>query len=109
MKTFEDYQAWATTKSNTPPACSALGIAGEAGEVADLLKKVIFHGKALDREALAKELGDVLWYVSDLASQYGLRLESVAATNVAKLNARYPEGFSVEAAAARADEKGPSL
>lgn len=82
----------------------ALGVAGEAGEVADLIKKHLFHDKPLDDAALLRELGDVLWYLSYLAQATGHTLEEVALANVEKLRKRYPNGFSPEAAAARADE-----
>jgi len=75
----------------------ALGIAGEAGEVADAVKKEIFHGHTSDREALKKELGDVLHYVAGLAWMYGFTLDEVATANIQKLMARYPDGFSEEA------------
>jgi len=77
-------------------ARDALGVAGEAGEVADLIKKVIGHGHPLDKEKFAKELGDVLWYVAVLAHRLNYTLEEVAAQNVEKLRKRYPEGFSEE-------------
>lgn len=76
---------------------SALGIAGEAGEVADFVKKWIGHGHDPDAEKLKKELGDVLWYVSDIATLCQMSLNDVAATNIEKLRKRYPDGFSVEA------------
>lgn len=84
-------------------ARDALGIAGEAGEVADLVKKYIGHGHALEREKVKKELGDVLWYVAVLANRIWYTLEDVASANVAKLRARYPDGFSTEASIARVD------
>jgi len=84
-------------KSDNEAFCNwALGLAGEAGEVADYLKKVIFHGHELDREVLKKELGDVSWYLALTAKQAGLTLEEVMEHNIAKLKARYPEGFSSE-------------
>lgn len=82
----------------------AHGLAGEAGEVCDLLKKTHGHGKAYDADKLKKELGDVLWYVANLADAHGFKLSEVAEANVAKLRARYPGGFSVAAAEAKADE-----
>lgn len=82
----------------------ALGLAGEAGEVADLLKKHVHHHKPLDRSALVKELGDVLWYLAFLCEANGLTLEEVASANAEKLRARYPDGFTTTAANARADE-----
>lgn len=81
----------------------ALGLAGEAGETAELIKKHLYHGAPLDKEKLRKELGDVLWYVAMLARNAGLTLSDVALGNVAKLRARYPDGFSVAASAARVD------
>lgn len=82
----------------------ALGLAGEAGEVADLLKKHVHHHKPLDRGALVKELGDVLWYLAFLCEANGITLEEVASANAEKLRARYPDGFTTTAANARADE-----
>lgn len=93
----EDPAAW---------SCAGLGIAGEAGEVADLLKKTLHHGRPLDREALVKELGDVLWYLVFTARLAGFSLADVMAANVAKLRKRFPNGFTETDAAARADEKG---
>lgn len=75
----------------------ALGLTGEAGEVADIIKKHIFHEKPLDREALIKELGDVRWYLELLAFTVGVTMEEVEDRNVAKLRERYPNGFSTEA------------
>lgn len=77
-------------------ARDALGVAGEAGEVADLVKKHVGHGHALDADKVKKELGDVLWYVAVLAHRAGFTLETVAEANVAKLRARYPDGFDPE-------------
>ena len=73
---------------------NALGIAGESGEVADLVKKVIGHKHPLDRHKLAMELGDVLWYVAALANDIGYDLSQIAEMNVGKLQKRYPHGFS---------------
>lgn len=72
---------------------NALGLAGEAGEVADLIKKQIYHQHGLDREALKKELGDVLWYVAALCSDFGLSLDEVMRANIEKLDARFPDGY----------------
>jgi NTP pyrophosphatase (non-canonical NTP hydrolase) len=74
----------------------ALGLAGEAGEFADHAKKVIRDddGEVTPqrREAMAKELGDVLWYVAQLASELGLELEQVAQDNLDKLLSRQRRG-----------------
>jgi NTP pyrophosphatase (non-canonical NTP hydrolase) len=83
----------------------ALGLAGEAGEVVDLIKKVEGHGHPLDRNKLQGELGDLLWYTARLAELYGIKLEDCAAGNIAKLQKRYPNGFSTEASIARVDKE----
>lgn len=74
---------------------AALGLCGEAGEFADLVKKAMFHGPGheLDIEKAKKELGDVLWYIADAAAALGVTLEEVAEANRDKLRARYPNGF----------------
>jgi NTP pyrophosphatase (non-canonical NTP hydrolase) len=82
---------------------TALGLAGEAGEFVELVKKYRFHGAPLDREKAAKELGDVLWYVAAACTALGVSMDEVAAGNLRKLEARYPGGFSAEASAKRVD------
>lgn len=101
---FHEYQALAArTSTANNVAISALGLAGEAGEVVDLLKKHLGHGHDLDKMKLAKELGDVLWYVSDLARQFDLSLDDIAVGNIEKLKKRYPDGFSQAASRNRVD------
>jgi NTP pyrophosphatase (non-canonical NTP hydrolase) len=77
-------------------AYPALGLAGEAGEVAEHAKKAIRDdgGKVFSerREALAAELGDVLWYVAQLASELELDLDAIAAGNLEKLLSRQRRG-----------------
>lgn len=75
---------------------SALGLTGEAGEAAEIVKKVYYHGHPLDRDALKNELGDVLWYAAVMAHALGFSLSEVAEANVDKLRKRYPDGFSTE-------------
>lgn len=82
-----------------------LGIAGEAGEVADLIKKAIFHGHNIEQGEIKKELGDVLWYLANIARIAGLTLDEVAESNIAKLQRRYPQGFSTEASINREEKK----
>ena len=82
---------------------AALGICGEGGEVADLVKKATFQGHTLDREHVAKELGDVAWYIAVGAQAIGYDLETVLQMNVDKLRARYPTGFSTDRSLYRAE------
>jgi len=101
--TLNEYQKLAARTfipSDAPPeqsmtfACSALGLVCEAGEVGDILKKVIFHRHPLDKAKVEKELGDVLWYLAALATELDIDLDAVAEANIAKLRARYPNGFT---------------
>lgn len=71
----------------------ALGAAGEAGEIADLVKKHLFHDHPLETEKLIKEAGDNLWYLAVLTHTLGVPLSDVAQGNVNKLRLRYPDGF----------------
>ena len=71
----------------------ALGLSGETGEVADHIKKFKFQGHDLDREYLAKELGDICWYISILAKGIGYDLATIMEMNIDKLKKRYPNGF----------------
>ena len=87
---FDEYQKFARSTAIYPDECKvvypALGLCGEAGEVAEKVKKNIRDGKSLD--GLALELGDVLWYISTLADDLGVTLEEVAKTNIEKLQSR---------------------
>ncbi|MFK7807514.1 MAG: nucleoside triphosphate pyrophosphohydrolase family protein [Saprospiraceae bacterium] len=74
----------------------ALGLSGEAGEVADLIKKGIYHQQGIDELKLKKELGDVLWYIAALCTEMGFTMEEVMQQNVEKLKARFPDGYSPE-------------
>ncbi|MEW9578584.1 nucleoside triphosphate pyrophosphohydrolase family protein [Bacillus toyonensis] len=95
---------------------AALGLSGEAGEVADIVKKAIFHGHGFDpahcpgeeegnTHKIALELGDILYYISIMSHEMGYTLEDIAQMNIAKLAKRYPDGFSREASKARVDVK----
>ena len=73
-----------------------MGLAGESGECVDLMKKHLFQGHALDKEHLAKELGDVAWYLAVTAAAIGYDLETIFQMNIDKLRKRYPDGFDAD-------------
>lgn len=89
--TFAEYQNFA--KQNHRPGCDdmvfALGLGGETGEVLEILKKARRDQVALDISHLKEELGDVMWYVANLCTAFGLSLEEVLNANVHKLCERY--------------------
>ena len=72
---------------------SALGLAGESGEVADTVKKLLYQGHRLDIMHMVEELGDVLWYLVLACHALDCTLEDVMKVNVQKLHRRYPDGF----------------
>ena len=82
---------------------SALGLCGESGEVADIIKKHRFQGHDLDLDHVAKELGDISWYLAVGAYSIGYDLETILQMNVDKLKARYPNGFSTDRSLHRAE------
>ncbi len=82
---------------------AAAGLAEEAGETLGLVRKHVYQDHPLDRDRLTKELGDVLWCLAVAADTAGIKLSDIAEANVAKLRARYPEGFSNEASRGRAE------
>lgn len=84
---------------------AALGIAGESGEVVDLLKKYIIYGKELERDKLVEELGDLLFYLDALVDDIGSSWDEIREKNYNKLSTRYPEGYSDEAAIKRRDQE----
>lgn len=100
--TLNEYQALAQRTSNRALEAKGhlfngvLGLAGEAGECADLVKKHYFQDNRPMVHLLEDELGDVLWYVAETAAALGVTLEEVARHNVEKLKKRYPEGFEAE-------------
>jgi len=95
---FEEYQSEASQTAHYPRRMSnleypTLGLAGEAGEVANIVKKIQRdHAGILNDEIRGKlkdELGDVLWYISACADELGLSLDEIAAFNVNKLAKRH--------------------
>lgn len=92
-------EALRTANHKTPMGAIAngcLGLAGEAGEVVDHLKKHLFQGHALDYPKMREELGDLLWYAAILANALQVDLETVMKANIEKLKRRYPDGFDPE-------------
>lgn len=73
-----------------------LGLAGESGECVDMVKKHLFQGHELDKEHMAKELGDIAWYLAVAADAIGYDLETIMQMNVDKLMKRYPDGFDAD-------------
>ena len=97
--TINEYQKLAMVTLN--PALSkkdvlingVMGLCGESGEAIDIVKKHLAQGHELDRAHLAKELGDIAWYLAETATALDLDLEDILAANIEKLKKRYPEGF----------------
>lgn len=100
--TLNEYQELAQRTSNKALDAKGhlfngvLGLSGEAGECADLVKKHYFQDARPMFDRLVDELGDVLWYVAETARAMDVTLEEVARHNVEKLRRRYPEGFEAE-------------
>jgi NTP pyrophosphatase (non-canonical NTP hydrolase) len=100
--TINEYQKLAMTTLN--PALSekevllngVMGLCGESGEAIDLVKKWMMQGHELDKAHLAKELGDVAWYLAETATAIGYDLETILQANIDKLKARYPDGFTAD-------------
>ena len=97
--TFDVYQRQAIKTWNEEPSHeqrvlnATLGLCGEAGEVAELIKKLYYHGKPLSLADLQDELGDVLYMLTILAVENGFDLSEIAERNNKKLKQRYPDGF----------------
>ena len=81
-----------------------MGLCGEAGEAIDIVKKHLAQGHELDADHLAKELGDIAWYLAETAFAIGYDLDTILQMNIDKLKKRYPQGFSVEDSIQRKDQ-----
>lgn len=99
--TFEEYQKISRKTAVYPVVGEkfvypALGLAGESGEVVEKIKKIVRNegGKVTDeaRNEILKELGDVLWYIAQLATELDLSLEDIADQNIKKLVDRQQRG-----------------
>lgn len=108
--TINEYQGLAMRTSNKDLSKEdhllngVLGLCGESGEIADLIKKTRMQGHPMDIEHIAKELGDVCWYIAETATAIGCDLETIMKMNIEKLKKRYPTGFDTERSQHR--EKG---
>ena len=100
--TINEYQKLAMTTLNkeldkeSVLINGAMGLCGESGEVIDIVKKWFAHGHELDRDKIIAELGDVAWYLAEVAYALDTPLEDVLEGNINKLKKRYPEGFDTE-------------
>ena len=100
--TINEYQKLAMTTLN--PALDkkdvlingVMGLCGESGEAIDIVKKWLAQGHDLDKEKLAKELGDIAWYLAETATALDLNLENILEANIQKLKKRYPDGFDAQ-------------
>lgn len=107
--TVNDYQNLAMVTLN--PALTkqeillngVMGLCGESGEAIDLVKKHLFQGHDLDKQAIAKELGDIAWYLAETATALDIPLEDIFAANIEKLRKRYPQGFDAQRSVNRMD------
>ena len=93
--TLEDYQDFCKTTAiypaNTKLMYPALGLAGEAGEVANKVKKILRDGN-FNREAIADEVGDCLWYIAALCRDLNVDMKELAKNNLRKLHDRKARG-----------------
>ena len=83
---------------------SVMGLCGESGEAIDIVKKGLAQGHTLDKEHLAKELGDIAWYLAEAATALDLSLGDILQANLNKLEKRYPNGFETRRSLSRAAE-----
>lgn len=93
---IESRKSWKLVRTDNPIVYPTLGLANEAGELAGKVKK-IFRDKGgvisdADREALKGELGDVLWYLAQIATELRIGLDEIASANIAKLRSRQERG-----------------
>jgi NTP pyrophosphatase (non-canonical NTP hydrolase) len=89
LMSYGDFVRKTCNPSGRDLITAVLGLCGEAGEVADLIKKSRYKGIPLDNASLLMELGDVLWYAELVCQCLGVTREQVEALNIAKLEARY--------------------
>ena len=95
---FDEYQANAKKTAVYPDNLAgrfyypALGLAGEAGELCNKIKKIARDSAPIDKEQIKGELGDCLWYIAQLATEFGIGLDEIGVHNIAKLASRAQRG-----------------
>lgn len=100
--TVNEYQALAMASLNPELSQkdvlinSVMGLCGESGEAIDIVKKHLFQGHELEKEKLAKELGDIAWYLAEAAHALEIPLDDIFQANIEKLRKRYPQGFDAQ-------------
>ena len=83
-----------------------MGLAGEIGEVIDIMKKHIYQGKELDITDVIEEVGDVLWYIANFCNVNNITMDECMERNIKKLRKRFPNGFTIKDANERKDKMG---
>ena len=107
--TINEYQKLAMTTLNKELSDrdvlinGVMGLCGESGEAIDIVKKHLAQGHDLDKAHLAEELGDIAWYLAEVATVLDYDLEDILQANIDKLRKRFPEGFEVERSIHRAN------
>ena len=81
-----------------------MGLAGEIGEVIDIMKKHIYQGKELDITDVIEEVGDVLWYIANFCNVNNITMDECMENNIKKLRKRFPNGFTTKDANERKDK-----
>ena len=111
--TLNEYQQLALRTANPgikngPPIQLnwALGLCGESGEAAEIVKKHFYHGHPVDYDKLKEEIGDCLWCIAVLGNSFGFDLREIAEANIEKLRKRYPDRFSEERSLRRDEKQG---
>jgi NTP pyrophosphatase (non-canonical NTP hydrolase) len=96
MKDIDEFQLTCRRTVNPAGDCFenyAFGLAGEAGEIADMIKKADYQGHFINTEELNKEIGDLVWYACNMAYKAGINMSEVLDCNITKLQKRFPQGF----------------
>ena len=94
LKEYQEFCQSVARKHDTPEAaisCWGLGIAGEAGDVAGCIKKVVYHENQEIKNGIKENLGDTIWYIAMICNHYGWTIEELIEENTAKLKKRYPD------------------